>query len=330
MEVCGGHTMAIHKYGIKSLLPDTIRLLSGPGCPVCVTGISCVDKAVALARRDKVCICTYGDLVRVPGTESSLKTERASGADVRILYSPLDAVEHAADNPDVTVVFLGIGFETTTPASAAAVLEAEERELSNFYLLAAHKTMKPAMTALIDENTAIDAYLCPGHVSVITGLSIYEGIASDYKKACVVAGFEPADILYALLVIVKQLEEGRSAVFNAYPRAVKPQGNQKARDVISRVFKPCDATWRGLGSIPGSGLAFNDVYSRFDAENLLEGQRFHDTGDTGSCRCGEVLKGLITPEECPLYGKACTPAHPRGACMVSSEGSCAACYRYGS
>lgn len=328
MEVCGGHTMAIYRYGIKELLPPTIKLVSGPGCPVCVSDISFIDKAIALSKEPDVIITTYGDLIRVPGSYSSLEKEKANGANVKIVWSALDAVKIAAENNNKKVVFLGIGFETTIPGSAMAILEAKKLGIKNFFVLSAHKIMPPAMSALIDEGIKIDAYLCPGHVSVITGSKIYEPISEKYRKPCVISGFEPVDILKSILMIVKQIEEHRAEVEIEYTRAVKREGNIKAQKLISEVFITRDDKWRGIGIIPLSGMKPNKSYYLYDAEEMLPLQ-CETTNEKKGCICGEILKGLKQPSECKLFNTVCKPENPVGACMVSNEGACAAFYRYG-
>ncbi len=325
MEVCGTHTMAISRYGLRQLLPQGIRLVSGPGCPVCVTAMRDLDTVVALARLPEVTLATFGDLVRVPSSSSTLAAERAQGADVRVVYSPFDAVELAATRPDRQVVFAGIGFETTAPAVAAAILDGARRELTNFSVLSLHKTMPAPLRALLDlGETAIDGFILPGHVSVITGSLAFDFLAREYGVGGVVAGFEPADVLAALVRLAAQREP---AVAIEYTRAVRPEGNTLAREVMSQVFEPSDAEWRGLGTIPGSGLVLAPAFRQFAAE-----ERFSvDPGpsrEPRGCRCGEVLRGLIDPPVCGLFGKRCTPEQPIGACMVSSEGACAAYYRY--
>jgi hydrogenase expression/formation protein HypD len=328
MEVCGGHTMALYRHGIPALLPSMLRMVSGPGCPVCVSAVGFIDHAVALARLPDVLIATYGDLIRVPGSTSSLEKEKASGASITIVWSALEAVALAAANPGKRVVFLGIGFETTIPGTAIAVLEAKKKGLTNFFCLCSHKVMPPAMSALIDEGVRIDAYLCPGHVSVITGSGIYEPIASKYRKPCVISGFEPVDILQSILMIVRQIESGRAAVEIQYTRAVHPAGNRRAQEMIAKVFTPCDEQWRGLGIIAASGMKLAPDYRGFDAAIALPVD-IEDPREAAGCICGSILKGLRLPGDCPLYAKACTPDKPVGACMVSSEGACAASYRYG-
>ena len=325
MEVCGTHTMAISRYGLRDLLPSGMRLVSGPGCPVCVTAVGDLDVVVALARQPEVTIVTFGDLVRVPSSRSSLASERAAGADVRVVYSPLDALDLAVAEPDRQFVLAGIGFETTAPTVAGALVIARERRLRNFSVLSLHKTMPGALRALLDAGEShIDGFVLPGHGSVVTGSDAYRFLADDYGVGGVVAGFGPDDVLEALLMLARQ---SRPAIENGYRRAVAPAGNRVAQELLARVFEPCDAVWRGLGPIPGSGLRLAAGYRDFAAE-----ERF--TVDPGEpleprgCRCGEVLRGLIDPPQCVLFGRRCTPETPVGACMVSSEGSCAAHYRY--
>ena len=327
MEVCGGHTMSIQKFGIPSLLPETVNLISGPGCPVCVSDRKYIDQAIAYLRLPGTIITTYGDLIRVPGSSSSLDKEKSQGKDVRVVYSVLDALEIAEKNPGKNVIFLGIGFETTTPGSAVGILNAKKRGLKNFYLFSAHKVMPPAMEALIDEDVKIDGYIGPGHVSVITGTGIYRFIPEKYGLGVVVSGFEPTDILQTILMLVKQFEEKRPAVEIQYTRAVRPEGNVQAQKMIDEVFEPRDDWWRGLGVLKQSGLKVRDKYSDFDAEACFEVE-VEPTRHDKACICGEVLKGVAKPFECKLFGKACTPYDPVGPCMVSSEGACHAYYRY--
>ena len=329
MEVCGTHTMAIYRQGIRTLLPDKVRLTSGPGCPVCVTPVEFVDKAVALARMPDVIVTTFGDMMRVPGSSTSLLREKACGADVRIVYSPLDAVSMAEKNPGKKVVFLGVGFETTAPTIAASILDAGKREVNNFFVLCAHKTMPQAMSALTaDPDLQIDGYLCPAHVSTIIGANAYIPLSEARHIPCVITGFEPVDILQGIEMLVRQITEKDARVENQYSRFVRPAGNHRALDILQRVFEPCDARWRGLGVIPGSGLGIREVFARFDIEKVLniEAEVPHQPA---GCRCGEILMGKIVPSDCPLFGKACTPEEPVGACMVSSEGVCAAAFKYG-
>lgn len=327
MEVCGGHTMAIQKFGIPYLLPETVKLLSGPGCPVCVSSRKFIDHAVALARLPEVIIATFGDLIRVPGSSSSLDAEKAKGADVRIVYSILDALKIAADNPLKKIVFPGIGFETTTPGSAAGISKAYEQKLQNFFFLSSHKIMPPAMRALIDEGVKIDGYIGPGHVSTITGSAMYTEIAEKYKLGVAIAGFEPLDLLQAIFLLIQQIENNDQKVEIAYRRVVKADGNPKARAMVEEVFDLRDDWWRGLGILPKSGLCLKQKYAHLDAEKMLAVE-IEPTREPKGCICGEILKGLETPKNCKLFGTACTPQDPVGACMVSSEGSCAAFYRY--
>ncbi|MEG1610662.1 MAG: hydrogenase formation protein HypD [Bilophila sp.] len=330
MEVCGTHTVSIFRGGLRTLLPPAVTHLTGPGCPVCVTHDSEVAMFIALAARSDVILATFGDLMRVPDPDGySLKHAQAQGARVSVVYSPLDALDLAARNPDATVVFLGVGFETTAPAVAATVLMAEQRKLNNFLVFACHKLVPPALEALLaDAENSIDAFLLPGHVSTVLGLLPYTFVSAQWHRPAVVAGFEPADILDALCRMAQQYRTGVFQVENAYPRAVNAEGNPKARAIMHQVFRVSDARWRGLGEIPNSGLAFNPAYERFDAVARL-GLVLPDVSPIPGCRCGEILKGKRQPAECPLFGKACTPANPIGPCMVSTEGSCAAYYRYG-
>lgn len=329
MEVCGTHTMAIYQFGIRSILPPGVRLISGPGCPVCVTPIGYVDKAVAYARLPDTIIATFGDMLRVPGSSSSLMEERARGADVRVVYSPLDAVSLADRNPGKRVIFLGVGFETTAPTIAGTILTAQAKGLTNLLVLASHKTIPVPMRILSsDPDLGIDGYLCPAHVSAIIGGDAYRFLAEEDGIPCVVTGFEPADILQGVAMLIRQIVERRTEVEIQYRRFVTREGNSRAKELISRVFIPCDSVWRGLGAIPDSGLSIREEFSRFDAEKSLPVVVEESREPTG-CLCGEVLKGKISPSECPLFGTACTPEDPVGACMVSSEGSCAAAYKYG-
>jgi len=327
MEVCGGHTMSIQKFGIPSLLPDTIKLISGPGCPVCVSDRKYIDQAIAYSRLEDVIITTYGDLIRVPGSSSSLDEEKAKGADVRIVYSVLDALTIAKENKNKKIVFLGIGFETTAPSSAAGIIRAQMAGLSNFYVFSSHKIMPPAMEALIDEGVKLDGYIAPGHVSTITGTGIYENIPKKFGLGCVISGFEPVDLLRAIYMLVKQVEENSPKVEIAYTRVVKPEGNIKAQQMLEEVFDLRDDWWRGLGVLPKSGLGINEKYRNFDAEKMIPVE-VEPTKEDKGCICGEILKGLKNPKDCKLFAKACTPNDPVGACMVSHEGSCHAYYRY--
>jgi hydrogenase expression/formation protein HypD len=327
MEVCGGHTMSIQKFGIPYLLPDTVKLVSGPGCPVCVSSTGYIDRAIAYSRLDDVIITTYGDLIRVPGSTSSLDKEKANGADVRIVYSILDALTIAKKNRRKKVVFLGIGFETTAPSSAAGIIKAQMAGLRNFYLFSSHKIMPPAMEALIDEGVKIDGYIAPGHVTTITGTAIYENIPKKFGLGCVVSGFEPVDLLKAILMLVEQIENDDPKVEIAYTRVVKPEGNVKAQQILYEVFELRDDWWRGLGILPKSGLKIKDEYKMHDAEEMIPVE-VEPLKEWKGCICGEVLKGLKNPKQCKLFGNVCTPANPVGACMVSNEGACNAYYRY--
>ena len=327
MEVCGGHTMSIQKFGLPSMLPSTIRLLSGPGCPVCVSSRHFIDRAIAYAHLPDVTITTFGDLIRVPGSSSTLNQEKAAGADIRVVYSILDALEIAENNPARRIIFLGIGFETTAPGTAAGILNAYHKNLDNFFVLSNHKIMPPAMEALIDEGVKINGYIAPGHVSTITGPEIFANIASKYNLACVIAGFEPIDLLQAIYMLVRQIEKNEPRVEIAYKRAVKRGGNPKAKKMMEEVFHLRNDWWRGLGDIPKSGLAIREKYRSFDAEAMIQVD-VEPTREDKGCICGEILKGLKTPKDCKLFGKTCTPANPVGACMVSNEGACHAFYKY--
>lgn len=327
MEVCGSHTMAIHRFGVKSLLPEHIELISGPGCPVCVTSMDYIDKALALAAIPGTIITTFGDLIKVPGSYSSLEKEKAKGADVRMVYSILESLEIAKNNPDRKVVFLAIGFETTTPPTAAGILQAKLDGLTNFSVLSAHKIMPPPMEAIIEEGIQVDAFLAPGHVSVITGTDMYGFIPEKFGKGVVVSGFEPLDVLQSVYMLMKQMEAGTPKVEIQYSRVVKSEGNPKARKAVDTVFEISDANWRGLGVLPGSALAIRKEYAAFDAEKVFKID-IDKPKEPAGCICGQVLKGLKKPSDCKLFGKVCTPENPTGACMVSSEGSCNVYYRY--
>jgi hydrogenase expression/formation protein HypD len=328
MEVCGTHTMAIFRHGIRTLLPDTITLLSGPGCPVCVTAQGDIDAFVALARREEVILATFGDLMRVPGSGSSLQAESAAGADVRVVYSAMDAVDLARREPGRQVVFPGVGFETTAPTIAAAILAARRMDLTNFSVFCAHKTVPAALDALMNNPAVkIDGFLLPGHVSVIIGLDAYKPFFQRHRTAAVVAGFEPVDILRGVLELATMLSASAPALANAYPRAVTDQGNIQAVRVMDQVFETCDATWRGLGTIAGSGLAIRPELSSYDAVRRFD-LAVVDAPEPRGCACGDILSGTRTPPECALFRKLCTPMNPVGPCMVSSEGTCAAYYRF--
>ncbi|MDA3904470.1 MAG: hydrogenase formation protein HypD [Bacteroidales bacterium] len=328
MEVCGGHTMAIHKFGIVDMLPKNIHLLSGPGCPVCVTDKKYIDQCIAYSRMQNTIITTYGDLIRVPGSSSSLEKEGAKGADIRMVYSTTDALEIAKANPQKKVIFLGIGFETTAPGSAVCIQQAFQENISNFYLFSAHKIMPPALKLLADGEIRIDGFICPGHVSTITGSKIYETLADENSISCVVCGFEPLDILQSIYMLVKQIEKNETRVEIQYTRAVQPEGNILAQKILMDVFEVRDDWWRGFGIIPSSGLKIRDKYKQIDAETEFDVDVEETILDIG-CICGEILKGLKSPNECLLFGEACNPSNPAGACMVSNEGSCHAFYKYG-
>ncbi len=327
MEVCGGHTWAIQKFGIPSLLPKEIRLLSGPGCPVCVTDKKYIDKAIAYSRRNDIIITTYGDLIKVPGSTSSLSLEKSKGADIRIIYSILDAIKIARENPSKKVVFLGIGFETTAASCAAGMYNAVQENLKNFFLFSSHKIIPPAMSALIDEGIAIDGYIAPGHVSTITGTKIYEGIPQKYNVGCVISGFEPVDMLQSIYMLLKQIHSKNFSVEIQYKRVVNPDGNIKAQNIINEMFETRDDWWRGLGVLANSGLCLREKYCEFDSEIMIEVE-VEETIEEKGCICGDILKGLKTPDQCKLFGKVCNNTNPVGACMVSHEGACNAYYRF--
>ena len=327
MEVCGGHTMAIHRFGLNSLLPPNIRLVSGPGCPVCVSSQHFIDTAMAYSRLPGVIITTYGDLIRVPGSFTSLEKERAAGRDIRIIYSVLESLEIAKQNPEKKVVFPGIGFETTAPLTAAAIIKARQENISNFFVLSAHKIMPPVMNALVEEGVKIDGFIAPGHVSAITGTSIYYDLATVHGLGVVVSGFEPVDIMQSVLMLAIQIESGTPKVEVQYNRVVSNEGNLIAKEALKDVFKTRDDVWRGLGLIPGSGLAIREDFSSFDAEKHFNVDVPESTEPKG-CICGQILRGLKTPVDCRLFAGKCTPADPVGACMVSGEGTCATYYKY--
>jgi len=331
MEVCGGHTAAILRFGLPELLPENVRLLSGPGCPVCVTPASTIEQAVRCARRDRTVVASFGDLIRVPGVNRSLENARSDGAAVEVIYGAMDAVELARRNPEHDVVLVGIGFETTAPTTAAAVLRARSLGLRNFHLLSAHKTMPRAMAWLVTAGeVAIDGFICPGHVSAVAGSRMYEVLARELGKPCVVSGFEPADLMESILLLCRQVALGRSEVEIAYRRVVHPEGNRKAQSVMHEVFEPCPSEWRGLGVIDGSGLRLRDEFAAHDPirEWQLELPPDFAAAEPKGCICGRVLRGIAVPSECALFGDACTPEQPVGACMVSEEGTCHSWYLY--
>lgn len=330
MEVCGTHTMSVARFGLKSLLPSRVQLISGPGCPVCVTDQRDIDRYLALGAQPGVTLACFGDMMRVPGSVTSLERLRAQGADVRVVYSPMDAVEMARTESEAEVVFLGVGFETTMPAIALAIKTASAERLRNFSVYCAHKTIPAALRALLASGeTNISGLLLPGHVTTIIGSAAYDFIANDFGVTCAVAGFEPVDILLAVEAILTRLEQGEAAIDNTYSRAVRAQANPRAAELIGEVFVPCDALWRGLGRIPGSGVAIAPEYAAHDAARRFEAVLADvPPSKPTTCRCGEVLRGLIRPAECSHFAKTCTPTQPVGPCMVSSEGACAAAYRY--
>ena len=327
MEVCGGHTMAIHRFGLNSLLPPNIRLISGPGCPVCVSSQHFIDMAMAYSKIPGVIITTYGDLIRVPGSTTSLEKERANGSDVRIVYSVLESLEIAKKNPEKKVIFLGIGFETTAPLTAAAILQAKAENIPNFFVLSAHKVMPPVMKALVDEGVKIDGFIAPGHVSAITGTGIYDELATICRLGVVVSGFEPVDMMQAILMLVVQIEAGTPKVEVQYQRVVQRDGNKVAQQVLNQVFELHDDSWRGLGVIHKSGLKIRKELSAYDAEKQFKVE-VPGSSEPKGCICGEILRGIKTPSDCPLFAKKCTPSDPVGACMVSGEGTCATYYKY--
>ncbi len=328
MEVCGTHTTAIFRHGIRSVLPQGITLLSGPGCPVCVTAQKDIDAFVEFARLKNVIVTTFGDLIKVPGSSSNLGKEKACGADVRIVYSVFDAINIARKNKDKEVVFCGVGFETTIPTIAAGILMGIEGKVDNFSVYSANKLTPPALAALMEtDGVEIDGFILPGHVSVITGTNAYRDTFEKYDIPSVISGFEPIDILQAILLLIQQNEAEKPALENAYPRAVSDAGNVKAKQIMNQVFEVCNASWRGIGEIPSSGMELKKEYQKFDAA-IKFGMDMPDVPEPKGCACGEILMGLKSPYECALYKKKCTPLNPVGPCMVSSEGSCAAFYRY--
>jgi hydrogenase expression/formation protein HypD len=330
MEVCGTHTMAAARFGLKSLLPPAVKLISGPGCPVCVTDQSDLDAFLALGTEPHVVLVSFGDMLRVPGTHTSLEGLRAQGAEVRVVYSPLDAVELARQTPDQHLVFFGVGFETTMPATALAIQTAAAYGLENFSVCCVHKTMPAALQALLSSGEVrVSGLLCPGHVTTIIGTAAYDFIPANFGLPCAVAGFEPVDMLLGIESILRQIKAGHPFVDNVYTRAVRVPANPRARELLAEVFAPEDAAWRGLGTIPGSGVGIREPYARFDARARFPQVWERLTPPPPSpCRCGEVLRGVMRPVECPLFAKGCTPAQPLGPCMVSTEGACAAAFRY--
>ncbi len=328
MEVCGGQTHSILKYGIDQLLSEKISLIHGPGCPVCVTPIELIDQAIEIAGIEDVILCSFGDMLRVPGSVKDLMGVRASGGDIRIVYSPIDAVKIAEQNPMKQIVFFGVGFETTAPVTAASIIQADHLNLDNFYMLVSHVLVPPAMQAVLSNpECRVQGFLAAGHVCSIMGYIEYESIVSEYNVPIVVTGFEPLDILEGIHMCLKQLEEGRAEVENQYTRSVKRNGNPEAIDMIREVFEVIDRKWRGIGAIPASGLGLREKYSKFDAAERF-GVSGYTVEESGDCISGQVLTGEKKPDECTAFGGKCTPEHPLGALMVSSEGACAAYYRY--
>jgi hydrogenase expression/formation protein HypD len=330
MEVCGTHTMAAARFGLKSLLPPEVKLISGPGCPVCVTAQSDLDAFLALGTEPHVVLASFGDMLRVPGTHTSLEGLRAQGAEVRVVYSPLDAVELARQTPEKHVVFFGVGFETTMPATALAIQTAAAYKLDNFSVWCVHKTMPAALKALLASGELrVSGLLCPGHVTTIIGAAAYDFIPAEFGLPCAVTGFEPVDMLLGIESILRQIQEGKATVDNVYTRAVRIPPNPQAWELLAAVFDPADAQWRGLGIIPGSGVRIRQDYTRFDARRRFPQVWERLTPPPPSpCRCGEVLRGVLRPVQCSLFAGRCTPAQPLGPCMVSAEGACAAAYRY--
>jgi len=328
MEVCGGQTHSIIRHGIDQLLPDEIEMIHGPGCPVCVTPLEMIDRALAVASEPGVIFCSFGDMLRVPGSSADLFRIKSAGGDVRVVYSPLDALNLARENPDRQVVFFGIGFETTAPANAMTVYQAQRLGIKNFSLLVSHVLVPPAMSAIMESPTCrVQGFLAAGHVCCVMGTHEYPPLADKYQVPIVVTGFEPLDILEGIRKTVIQLEEGRHEMENAYPRAVPADGNKPAQEMLNDVFEVTDRSWRGIGVIPQSGWKLSHKYREFDAEERFQVTGIH-TAESALCRSGEVLQGLIKPHECAAFGKECTPRNPLGATMVSSEGACAAYYLY--
>ncbi|MBD3392043.1 MAG: hydrogenase formation protein HypD [Chitinivibrionales bacterium] len=329
MEVCGTHTMAAFRSGLRHLLPENVSLLSGPGCPVCVTPNEYLDRAIAIAEQSDTMVATFGDMVRVPGTRESLETVRAGGARIHVVYSPAEAVVFARENPGTRVVFLGVGFETTTPAIAWTIKEAAGNQVDNYSVLCGHKTIPRAMSALCAAGELdLDGFICPGHVSIVIGADAYGPVCRECGLPCVVTGFEAADMLQGVEMLLRQIAENRSEVENQYTRCVRDKGNTTALGLIEEVFEQCDASWRGIGVIPGSGLKIRGCFAAHDADRVFEKISVPPGRERSGCICGQVMRGIKTPHDCALFGKACTPSQPVGACMVSSEGTCAAYYKY--
>ena len=329
MEVCGTHTMAIFRTGVRSILPEKMEIVSGPGCPVCVTSASHMDAFISMAEQPGVRVAIFGDLFRVPGNNGSLALARSKGAQVEIVYSPMDALELARKHTDDLVVFLGVGFETTTPAIGATILAAQRENISNFCVFSTHKVIPGPLEILMqDPDLQLNALLCPGHVSSIIGAGAYQPFVDKFGLACVVAGFEPADLLNGLILLARQIADNNPRVENIYPRVVSWEGNRRAMDMVDEIFEPVDMEWRGLGVLPLSGLAIREKYAQFDAQHRLA-ISIPQAEEAKGCLCGQILKGMTIPPQCPLFDTRCTPANPIGPCMVSSEGTCAAYHKYG-
>lgn len=329
MEVCGTHTVAISKFGIRSSLKDRVKLVSGPGCPVCVVPGSVIDSIIRLSRKKDFIVATFGDMMRVPGNGSSLQAEKARGADVQVVYSPMDALEVARRNGEKKVVFFAVGFETTAPTVAATVLEAERQGLRNFFILSAHRLIPPAVETILELGEVnLHGLMLPGHVSTVIGSLPYKKSVEKHRIPAVITGFEPADILQGIHMLVVQASQQSPRLEIQYTRSVRPEGNPRALELMNQVFEVADSSWRGLGKIPLSGLALKTKHTDLDAGQFIDDRVGEDSDQPKGCRCGEVLRAVCEPLECPLFGKTCTPEHPVGPCMVSSEGSCAAWYRY--
>ena len=329
MEVCGTHTVAIFRSGIRQILPDNVELVSGPGCPVCVTGDDFIDKAVAYARKKNFIIATFGDMLKVPGSRTNLSREAAAGAKIKIVYSPLDCIQIAKENPRKQVIFLAVGFETTAPTQAATVLAAKAQGVKNLFMLSAQKLVPPALKFLLgDAQVNVDGFLLPGHVAVVIGANAFNFLANEYKIPSAVGGFEADEILSALKSLLEQIDSGNVEVANNYRSVVTDEGNVAAKKILAQVYEVTDAEWRGMGTIPASGLKMRDEFADFDIERV-EPVEVEHVDKKSACRCGEVLRGLVKPTECPLFGKACRPLHAIGPCMVSVEGVCTAWFKYG-
>lgn len=332
MEVCGTHTVAIFRQGIRELLPDGLSLISGPGCPVCVTAVEDIEKAMEISRKENVIFTTFGDMMRVPGIKKNLSEAKAEGADIRVLYSPIDALKIASENKDKKIVFFATGFETTSPSVAATLFEADRKGINNLYIYSVHKLVPPALDALLSSGEVkIDGFIMPGHVSTIIGTRPYGFIAEKYRKPSVITGFEAGDILQGINMLLEQILSNRAEVEIQYKKVVREEGNPKAVALINEYFEPCNAYWRGIGTIPLSGLKLREKYKHRDINSVIKIETLFVSGpqEPKGCSCGEILKGIKTPDECPLFAGVCTPENPVGACMVSTEGSCAAYYKYG-